>query len=168
MFDSKSIKSLPFFSLLAMLAIIVLSGPANEACAQTLMIKGVTSVDVSIKKKPCCKLMDYTTDSEGNFDLGNLKEGIYTLTFSPAAPAASANAKTFYESRSNTARYGIVVEGAVKAPVVTVIDFRQNLALNTRTLGFEAINEITIEVTGEGIVKGKVLILGNEAGAANQ
>lgn len=159
MLNRKSAKSLPALLTLSFLAFIILSVSSMDGHAQTLMMKGVTSVDVSIKKKPGGQLMTYTTDSEGNFSLGNLTAGTYTLTFAPAQTALSANAKTYYESRSNTNRYGIVVDGAVTSPVVTIIDFRQNLALNVRTMAFEPLNEITIVVTGEGVVKGKVLSL---------
>ncbi|MBK8314130.1 MAG: hypothetical protein IPL01_08950 [Acidobacteria bacterium] len=159
MLNRKSAKSLPALLTLSFIAFIILSVSSMDGHAQTLMMKGVTCVDVSIKKKPGGQLMTYTTDSQGDFSLGNLTAGTYTLGFAPAAPASSANVKSFYESRSNTIRYGIVVDGAVTSPVVTIIDFRQNLALNARTMAFEPLNEITIVVTGEGVVKGKVLSL---------
>lgn len=69
---------------------------------------GIGGVNVGIRKKPGKDLLaNATTNAEGNFTFTGLATGSYTLTvtMTPAQQQASnPNAKSFYESRSNTAR----------------------------------------------------------------
>jgi len=76
-------------------------------------------VDVSLERKPGRLIRQVKTDLQGNFSFGFVQEGDYVITIRPGASPAprkvgadvnatapGPTAKSFFESRSNTAKTG--------------------------------------------------------------
>ncbi len=144
--------SLSAFALLSLLSIAALAQQA-----QGTTIKGVK---VGLGKQPSGGILSLYPDNDGKLDLGQLEEGTYTLTFSlatlPPPPSTCVTCKTFYDSRSNTAKATAVIEGAKSGPIVIVIDFERNLMFNAQTMSFETIHPITFQVSGYDVLTGHV------------
>ena len=71
--------------------------------------EGIGSVEVGIRKRPGGQIAATTrTDAQGNFTFTNLPAGTYDISITrPAQPDPTA--KSFFESRSNTARIDVSV-----------------------------------------------------------
>lgn len=96
--------------------------------------------------------MRYSVDNEGKFSLGTLPEGTYKLTF---GFSSNANAKSFYDTRSNSAK-ATTVEGVKEGTLGFVWDPRQNQLYEVKNLNLQLVYEISFEATGGKEVKGTV------------
>ncbi|MFN0119703.1 MAG: hypothetical protein ACKV2V_04300 [Blastocatellia bacterium] len=113
-----------------------------------------------VLKKSTGEIMRYAVDSEGAFNFGMLAEGAYNITFSFAT---AANAKTFYESHSNTTRAVTVQKAPGKArgippaeSVTAIWDARQNQLFELNNMSPRILQGISFEVKGAMQVSGVV------------
>jgi hypothetical protein len=89
--------------LVAMLPLCVVAEPGQ----------GIGGVEVGMRKKPGGQLVANTrTDQQGNFTFANLAAGDYAIMYGVPAVPANPTAKSFFESRSNTARVEVNVRPA--------------------------------------------------------
>ncbi|MDQ3011376.1 MAG: hypothetical protein M3X11_11815 [Acidobacteriota bacterium] len=76
--------------------------------------------------------------------------------------SANANAKTYTESKSNTA--GIAIYGASSVTLITSMDMSRRHFSSQAAPLFGKINEVKIQTTGRQVVTGQVSIIIDEAG----
>lgn len=96
--------------------------------------KGITSVDVSIKKKPGVILMSLKTDEKGRADFGVLPAGEYVLTLSIPAPKRPDDTPQltagFNTSKSNIKNLRVRIEGTSSGAIDKVWDVNQISTVN--------------------------------------
>lgn len=99
-----------------------------------LFVKGVTSVDVSLKKKPSGIPTSLKTDAKGRADFGVLPAGEYVLTLSIPAPKRPDDtpqlAGSFNTSKSNIKNLRVRIEGTASGVIDKVWDLNQILIVN--------------------------------------
>lgn len=123
-------------------------------------------VDVSLDRKPGGFLKQVKPDAQGNFSFGVVSAGDYVIrvkaavtasprqvggSVNPAAPGAST--KSFFESRSNTAKAG----GANPLRVQVVVNGGSGVAATTRTMQADAAQEMQVSTAG-GPLAGRITV----------
>lgn len=121
-------------------------------------------VDVSLDRKPGGFVKQVKPDAQGNFSFGVVSAGDYVITVKPAAasprqiggianPAApGATAKSFFESRSNTAK-----AGAAKPLRVQVFVNGANSSTAMRTVPLDPPQQTQISTRG-GPLDGRITV----------
>lgn len=122
---------------------------------------GIPNINTGLKKKPGGSVAAntrYNISAKGDLNLGQLEEGSYALTFSrkEPPPGTCITCKSFYDTRSNTARATVVIDGVKDGPISFIFDLDRNIMLNTKTLMWEPLGEISFDVEGDTVVTGKV------------
>lgn len=145
------------FAVIAILSMLSIVAQAQQA---QLMGSGIGDVKLGLGKQPSGEILSVYPDKDGKIDLGRLAEGTYTLTFSyvvlPPPPATCQTCKSFYDTRSNSAKATAVIEGAKSGPIVVVIDFERNQMFNATTMSFGTLQTITFQVSGYDVLTGRV------------
>jgi hypothetical protein len=131
---------------------------------------GIPDVDVVLKKKPGGSAAGNSrTDHEGNFNLGSLAPGVYSLTLNISANGAdqleAQMARTYTDSKSNTsARAMVALDGVKSMAVITSMEMQRNRFFGQAAPAFKQVYEIQFEVVGRQTVTGTVSIVIDEAG----
>ncbi|MBK9314942.1 MAG: hypothetical protein IPM55_11960 [Acidobacteria bacterium] len=125
--------------------------------------KSISSVDISIKKKPCsCNQNLYRVGQDGRINLGTIEEGTYTISFSiaPVAPVPDSstvsNARMAAPTPQAPPRLTFVLEGPQSGPLVIIWDLQTGLFFNINTLSFERAPEFEITIAKNKVVSGHV------------
>lgn len=136
-----------------------------------LLRKGeaIPDVDVVLKKKPGGNAAgNARTDHEGNFYLGYLTPGVYSLTLNISTASASQfdaqMAKTYTDSKSNTGRAMVMLDGVKSMAVISSLEMQRNRFFGQSAPAFTQVYEIQFEVVGRQAVTGNVSIVIDEAG----
>ncbi|MBS1807184.1 MAG: hypothetical protein JST84_03200 [Acidobacteria bacterium] len=109
--------------------------------------------------------MRYAVNADGSFSLGQLAEGSYTLSLSFNT---LANAKSFYESRSNTTRSVTVIKAAyqpvkgtgVQESKVVIWDPKLNQMAEINNMVFRPVQAIAFDVKAGEEVSGNIAAFG--------
>ena len=149
---------------LSFLAFITLSLTSLTAQAQVTIgtlptAQTVTGLEITVKRSNG-DTMHYTVNPDGNFSLGLLAEGAYTLTLSFNTPT---NAKAYYESRSNTARTVTVMKGANSKGIeskVVIWDPKLNQLAEVNNMTFKLLQAIAFDVKAGEEVSGNIAAFG--------
>lgn len=154
---------------LSVLTFIALTLSSHTAHAQlsgsTLTTpQAVTGLEVIVKRSNG-DTMRYNVSSDGSFSLGMLAEGSYTLTLSFNSPA---NAKTYFESRSNTTRSVTVMKGfpkpmkdaALQEGKVVIWDPKLNQLAEVSNMSLRPVQGITLDVKAGEEVSGNIAAFG--------
>lgn len=131
--------------------------PGGSSGDPQLFAKSISGVDVSLKKKPCCKQNLYRVGDDGRINLGTLEEGEYWIQFIPVAatdPGTTASARA--AAPQVPPRLTFVLEGAQSGPLVVIWDQQTGLFFNINTLSFERAPEFEITIGKNKVVSGHV------------
>lgn len=174
-------------------AFVLVCSSSNIAYAQNerigndggmqLMAKSIPGIDVQVKKKPGTSnsnartgdlVATGKTDNDGRFNLGVLSAGEYFITvkipdevadsIESIIESANANAKTYSESKSNTAAAEIAISGALSVTLITSVDLSRRQFSSQAAPVFGKIYEIKIQATGRQVVTGQVSIVIDQPG----
>ncbi|MDQ3011375.1 MAG: hypothetical protein M3X11_11810 [Acidobacteriota bacterium] len=138
-----------------------------------LLSKGepLSDIEISLGKKPKGSLSagNFRTDHDGKFNLGYLAPGVYSITLDITANSATQleaqMAKTYSESKSNTAaRAMVTLDGVKSMAVITSIEMQRSRFLGPAAPALTQVYEIQFEVVGRSPVTGTVSIAIGELG----
>lgn len=163
MFVTKIIRS---FSLSLMFFGILLAGsaisyaqikPNGSSGDSQLFGKSISGIDISLKKKPCCKQNLYRVGDDGRVNLGTLEEGEYWIQFVPVPATDQGTASSARMAAPQVPpRLTFVLEGPQSGPLVVIWDLQTNLFFNINTLSFERAPEFEITIAKNKVVSGHV------------
>ena len=153
-------------TLLALLAISLLS-LAAEAQVQVNTLptaQTIAGLELTLKRSNG-DIMRYAVNADGSFNLGHLAEGSYTLSLSFNTPS---NAKTFFESRSNTTRTVTVIKTAyqpvkgtgVQESKVVLWDPKLNQMAEVNNMIFRPVSSIAFDVKAGEEISGNIAAFG--------
>ena len=132
--------------------------------------QGIPAVDVVLRKNPGGGYSgNARTGQDGKFNLGYLAPGVYSITLDISANGAdqleSQMAKTYSNSKSNTAaRAMVTLDGVKSMAVITSVEMQRSRFLGPAAPALTQVYEIQFEVVGRSPVTGTVSIAIGEPG----
>jgi hypothetical protein len=124
--------------------------------------KSISSVDISLKKKPSGKLTSFKTDEKGKADFGVLSAGEYVLTLSTSETKRPDDtpqlAGSFSTTKSNIKNLRVRIEGTASGTLDKVWDVNQISTVNPDEMNATRVNPDSHGIHFEANGKSQVVV----------